>query len=57
MMKMRVSGVRKMKFSILLLAILIAGCTTLEVGEETAPPIGYILHCIDYPESIFCDDS
>ena len=56
-MKMRVSGLRKMKFNILLLAILIAGCTTLEVGEETSPPIGYILHCIDYPESIFCDDS
>jgi hypothetical protein len=37
----------------------LSGCTLFEpaqpqLGEKTVPPVGYILHCIDYPESVFC---
>lgn len=24
-------------------------------GEITYPPFGYIKHCVDYPDSIFCE--
>jgi hypothetical protein len=37
----------------------LVGCSVFDVpqpvlGDRVVPPVGYILHCIDYPESVFC---
>ncbi len=32
------------------------GCETLPEGEITTPPIGYEIHCREFPDSVFCED-
>jgi hypothetical protein len=60
-----------MKYLIFLTVLLLFGCATVEEkvvykpvvveeqgfpeGDITDPPFGYIKHCIDYPDSIFCE--
>ena len=46
-----------MKALIIVLMILLSGCATkpVELGDKVPPPIGYVLHCWDFPDSIFCE--
>jgi hypothetical protein len=48
---------RRAFFIAMLFALI--GCAAFDalqpqLGEKVVPPIGYILHCMDYPESVFC---
>lgn len=27
-----------------------------QLGERVPVPMGYVFHCIDYPDSVFCSD-
>jgi hypothetical protein len=44
---------------LILIVLALSGCTLFEpaqpkLGAKTHPPIGYVMHCVDYPDSIFC---
>lgn len=45
--------------SVIFFASLLLGCTYTVEGDAqtTTPPIGYVFHCKDYPDSVFCNDS
>lgn len=46
--------------ALLPIVLALSGCAypeetgTIPDGAITGPPIGYIKHCFDFPESIFC---
>jgi hypothetical protein len=43
---------------LLVILLLCVGCASNPATQhtETTPPQGYIQHCIDYPDSIFCEN-
>jgi hypothetical protein len=46
-------------FALALLTLLMMGCRDyqpLPEGSVTRPPLGYEIHCENYPDSIFCED-
>ena len=46
-----------------LLLLFLTGCASPpksdlpQLGEPVAVPMGYVFHCIDYPDSIFCTNA
>jgi len=48
--------------ALLPIALALSGCAfpgdpgTIPDGAEAGPPIGYVIHCINFPDSIFCPE-
>lgn len=50
-----------MRWLVGILIIAVVGCAMpqkpMPEGEPVNPPIGYMLHCIEYPDSPFCKEA